>query len=71
LTDNEFVNKVKQNINEVITEYEYDSDMDLEKTFRIDSHLLWETIKVKIRGTAISCSSYKKSNILKLPYRNA
>jgi hypothetical protein len=67
LTDNEFVNKVKQNINEVITEYEYDPDMDLENpenTFRIDSHLLWETIKVKIRGTAISCSSYKKSNIL-------
>jgi hypothetical protein len=64
LTDNEFVNKEKQNINEVITEYEYDSDMDLEKpekTFRIDSHLLWETIKVKIRGTAISCSSYKKN----------
>jgi hypothetical protein len=30
LTDNEFVNKVKQNINEVITEYEYDSDMDLD-----------------------------------------
>ena len=43
LTDIEFVNKVKQNINEVITEYEYDSNMDLEnpdKTFRIDSHLL-------------------------------
>ena len=35
--------------------------MDLENpdtTFRIDSHLLWETIKMKIRGTAISCSSY-------------
>jgi hypothetical protein len=63
LTDTEFVNKVKQNINEVITEYEYDPDMDLEnpeKTFRIDNHLLWETIKMKIRGTAISCSSYKK-----------
>jgi hypothetical protein len=63
LTDTEFVNKVKQNINEVITEYEYDSDMDLEnldKTFRIDSHLLWETITMKIRGTAISCSSFKK-----------
>ena len=56
LTDIEFVNKVKQNINEVITEYEYDSDMDLEnpdKTFLIDSHLLWETIKMKIRGTAM------------------
>ena len=64
LTDTEFVNKVKQNINEVITEYEYDPDMDLEnpeKTFRIDNHLLWETIKMKIRGTAISCSSYKKN----------
>ena len=36
--------------------------MDLEnhdKTFRIDSHLLWEIIKMKIRVTAISCSSYK------------
>jgi hypothetical protein len=67
LTDTEFVNKVKQNINEVITEYEYGPDMDLEnpeKTFRIDSHLLWETIEMQIRGTAISCSSYKKSNIL-------
>jgi hypothetical protein len=63
LKDTEFVNKVKQNINEVITEYEYDSNMDLENpdtTFRIDSHLLWETIKIKIMGTAISCSSYKK-----------
>jgi hypothetical protein len=31
--------------------------MDLEnpdKAFRIDSHLLWGTIKLKIRGTAIS-----------------
>ena len=64
LTDTEFVNKVKQNINEVITEYEYGPDMDLEnpeKTFRIDSHLLWETIEMQIRGTAISCSSYKKN----------
>jgi hypothetical protein len=37
--------------------------MDLEnpdKTFRIDSHLLWEIIKMKIRVTAVSCSSYKK-----------
>ena len=64
LTDTEFVNKVKQNINEVITEYEYDSDMDLENpemTFRIDSHLLWKTIKTRIRCTAISFSSYKKN----------
>ena len=62
LTDTQFVNKEKLNINEVITEYEYDPDMDLEnhdKTFRIDSHLLWEIIKMKIRVTAISCSSYK------------
>ena len=31
-----------------------------DKAFRIDSHLLWGTIKLKIRGTAISCSSYQK-----------
>ena len=37
LTDTQFVNKEKLNINEVITEYEYDPDMDLQnhdKTFR-------------------------------------
>jgi hypothetical protein len=63
LTDTDLVSKVKQNINEVVTEYEYDSNIDLynhDKTFIIDRHLLWETIKMKIRGTAISCSSYNK-----------
>ena len=63
LTATEFVNKVKQNLNEVVTKYEYDSNIDLynpDKTFIIDGHLFWETIKMKIRGTAISCSSYKK-----------
>jgi hypothetical protein len=57
LTDTEFVNKLKQNINGVVTDYEYDSEMDLEnpdKIFRIDSHLLWETIKMKIKSTEIS-----------------
>ena len=42
MTDTEFVKKAKQNINEVITEYEYDANMDLEnpdEIFRIDSAL--------------------------------
>jgi hypothetical protein len=42
VTDTEFVKKAKQKINEVITEYEYDANMDLENSdeiFRIDSAL--------------------------------
>ena len=63
LKDIDFIKKVKHDITEVISEYECDPNEDLEnldKAYKIDNQLLWETIKMKIRGTAISCSSFKK-----------
>jgi hypothetical protein len=47
----------------VIEEYECDPSVDLDncdKDFNISFQLLWEMVKMKIRGSAISLTSYKK-----------
>ena len=63
LRDEEFVKKVKDDIKQVIEEYECDPSVDLDncdKDFNISFQLLWEMVKMKIRGSAISLTSYKK-----------
>ena len=63
LQDDDFIKRVKSDINSVVQEYECDSQVDLdnsEKEFHISGQLLWEMIKMKIRGSAISVSSFKK-----------
>jgi hypothetical protein len=63
LRDEEFAKKVKDDIKQVIEEYECDPSVDLDncdKDFNISFQLLWEMVKMKIRGSAISLTSYKK-----------
>ena len=55
--------KVKDNIKQVIEEYECDPSVDLDncdKDLNISFQLLWEMVKMKIRGSAISLTSFKK-----------
>ena len=60
----EYINKVKKVIQEVLNEYNLDSshtETDFEdSSFSINYQLLWEMIKLKIRGITISHTSYKK-----------
>ena len=59
----DFVDNVKQLIRDVTFEYEVDSNEDpeeIDKRFVIDYQLFWETVKMKIRGLAISCASFHK-----------
>ena len=45
--------KVKDNIKQVIEEYECDPSVDLDncdKDFNISFQILWEMVKMKIRG---------------------
>ena len=63
LRDEEFVKKVKDDIKQVIEEYECDPSVDLDncdKDFNISFQLLWEMVKMKIRGSAIFLTSNKK-----------
>ena len=64
LSDFEYINKVKNVIKEVLNEYNLDSsdtETDFEdSSFSINYQLLWEMIKLKIRGMTISHTSYKK-----------
>ena len=61
LNDLEYVNLVKETINEVLSQYRTDENENLENaTYSIDDHLLWETLKLVIRGKTIQYSSYKK-----------
>ncbi|VDI21983.1 Hypothetical predicted protein, partial [Mytilus galloprovincialis] len=63
LGETEFIEKVKGEIKTVIEEYESDTSMDIEtedKQFNISYHLLWDMIKMKVRGSAISFSSFQK-----------
>ena len=56
LKDPVFVDKVKQTVLEVITEYECDENENLQnpnKRFAIDGQLLWEKNKFKVRGIAV------------------
>ena len=61
LNDVEYVNLVKECINEVIGQYRTDENESLENaTYSISDNLLWETIKFTIRGKTIKYSSFKK-----------
>jgi hypothetical protein len=64
LSDFECINKVKKVIQEALNEYNLDSsdtEADFEdSSFSIYYQLLWEMIKLKIRGMTISHTSYKK-----------
>ena len=55
IRDEEFVNKVKDDIKQVIEESECASSVDLDncdKEFNISFQLLWEMVKMKIRGVS-------------------
>ena len=52
LSDLEYVKQVKETISSTMTEYKKDEN--------VDSSLLWEVIKMKIRESTISFSKYRK-----------
>ena len=61
LYDTEYVRIVKDCIQDTIKQYKNDNCENLfETSFSIDDQLLWETIKLMIRGKTISYSSFKK-----------
>ena len=54
---------MKEDIKNVMLKYKTDHLVEIDKVdkeFTISNQLLWEMIKMKIRGSAISCSSFKK-----------
>jgi hypothetical protein len=59
LSDHDYVSVVKNTIKEVVSQYRVNSEDDDGKYFSINDKLLWETMKVMIRGKTISYSSYK------------
>ena len=59
LSDPDYVSVVKNIIEEVVSQYRVNSEDDGGKYFSINDQLLWETMKVMIRGKTISYSSYK------------
>jgi len=63
-----FILKVKEDIKNVMLEYKTDHLVEIDnvdKEFTISNQLLWEMIKMKIRGSAISFSSFKKDKRIK------
>ena len=56
LHDPEYVKKVKETINETISSYKLPEN----EAFSIDDQMLFEMIKLQVRGITISHSSYKK-----------
>ena len=65
LYDTEYIQKVKNIIDDIIYEYSNISPPpeNIEDTnFSISYQLLWETIKMKIRGMTISYTSHKKKD---------
>ena len=61
LGDPEYVDLVKSTINEVVGQYRTDNNDSFENAqYSIDDNLLWETMKLMIRGKTIKFSSYKK-----------
>ena len=59
LSDPDYVSVVNNTIEEVVSQYRVNSEDDDGKYFSINDQLLWETMKVMIRGKTISYSSYK------------
>ena len=62
LNDIEYVKTIKSCIAETITQY---SNNDPENNFTINDQLLWETLKIMIRGKTISYCSFKKRELNK------
>ena len=61
LGDQEYVELIKITINEVIGQYRIDDNENFENSqFSIDAILLWETLKLMIRGKTIRYASFKK-----------
>ena len=61
LSDTEYIQIVKNCVLETITQYKTDGNDDIEHaTYSINDQLLWEIMKVMIRGKTISYSSFKK-----------
>lgn len=61
LYDRDYIDLIKKSINDLINQYKIDDNDDLyESAFSIDDQLLWETLKMSIRGKTISYSSFKK-----------
>ena len=61
LHEGDFILKVKEDIKNVMLEYETDHLVEIanvDKEFTISNQLLWEMIKMKIRDSAISFSSF-------------
>ena len=59
---------MKEDIKNVMLEYEIDHLVEIDnvdKEFTISNQLLWEMIKMKIRGSVISFSSFKKDKRIK------
>ena len=56
LYDPEYVKKVKETINETVSSYRLPEN----EAFSIDDQMLFEMIKLQVRGITISHSSYKK-----------
>ena len=59
MSDPDYITVVKNTIEEVVSQYRVNSEDDDGKYFSIKDQLLWETMKVMIRGKTISYSSYK------------
>ena len=61
LGDQEYVELIKITINEVIGQYRIDDNENFENSqFSINAILLWETLKLMIRGETIRYASFKK-----------
>ena len=61
LHDEEYINIIKQCIADTLSQYEVSNDDGI-ITYSIDDQLLWEMLKLNIRGKTISYSSFKKRN---------
>ena len=57
LHDEEYINIIKQCIVDTLSQYEVSNDDGI-ITYSIDDQLLWEMLKLNIRGKTISYSSF-------------
>lgn len=66
LSDKDYVQKVKQVISDIISEYSIpSSDDNTDVEFSISHQLLWDTMKMKIRGMTIAYTSHLKKEKVK------
>ena len=60
LNDEHYANLVRNCIKDTLSQYEVENSDTDELVYSINPQLLWETIKVMVRGVTISYSSFKK-----------